>query len=340
LGLIRAFCAAALLLVAANVFAAKTDVVVLQNGDHITGEVKELKRGQLKLDTDEAGTIYIEWDKIAAVTTAGRYEVGTRDGAFYIGTLAPDTSGRFQVIAEIGTITRIAYLEAVSAWPIRSGFFQGIDGTLDVGASFTKSTGVGEISIDVEAARRRPGYDAFTEFSSNLTRQRDSSSTTRFTWLSGYTRFREDRWFFRPFIFVERNPDLGLTVRSSAAMSVGRYLQRSNHSTTLMTVGAAAGREWLTDGDPILNLDALVTFATSFYRYDYPRTTVDLSVMVFPELNHWGRVRTNVNAKLKRELVRDFTAGVSLYDTFDSQPQVPNVSRNDVGVTLSLGWTF
>jgi hypothetical protein len=62
--------------------------------------------------------------------------------------------------------------------------------------------------------------------------------------------------------------------------------------------------------------------------------------MVFPELNHWGRVRTNANMKLKRELVPDFTAGVSLYDTFDSQPQVPNVRRNDVGITLSLGWTF
>ena len=340
MGLIRAFCAAALLLVAANASAAKTDVVVLQNGDRITGEVKELKRGQLRLDTDEAGTIYIEWDKIAAVTTAGRYEVGTRDGAFYDGTLAPDTSGRFQVIAEDGTITKIAYLDAVSAWSIKPGFFQGIDGTLDVGASFTKSTGVGELTIDLEATRRRPGYDAFTQFWSNVTRQTESPVDTRFTWLSGYTHFLEDRWFFRPFIFAERNPDLGLTVRSSAALSVGRYLQRSNYNTTLMTVGAAVGREWLTDGGAILDLDALVTFATSFYRYDYPRTTADLSVMVFPELNRLGRIRTNVNARLKRELVRDFTAGVSLYDTFDSQPQVPNVSRNDIGVTLSIGWIF
>ena len=62
--------------------------------------------------------------------------------------------------------------------------------------------------------------------------------------------------------------------------------------------------------------------------------------MIFPELNHWGRVRANTNVNRKRELVRDFTVGISLYDTFDSQPQVPDVSRNDVGVTLSLRWTF
>jgi hypothetical protein len=323
-----------------NASAAKTDVVVLQNGDRITGEVKELTRGQLKLDTDDAGTIYIEWDKIAAVTTAGRYEVGTRDGAYYVGTLAPDTTDRFQVIAESGTITRLAYIETVSLWSIKPGFIQGIDGTFDLGGSFTKSTGVGELSIDLEATRRRPGYDAFTDFSGFLTRQSTSPLSTRFTWLSGYTRFRADRWLFRPLVFVERNADLGLKLRSSAAMSVGRYLQRSNHNTTLMTVGAAVGLERLIEGDAVPNFDALVTFGTSFYQYDYPRTSLDLSVMVFPELNHWGRVRTDVNAKLKRELVRNFTAGVSLYDTFDSQPQVPDVNRHDVAVTLTLGWTF
>jgi hypothetical protein len=99
---VRAFGAAALLLIAANVFAAKSDVVVLQNGDRITGEVKELKRGQLRLDTEEAGTICVEWDKIAAVTTAGRYQVGHARLRVLRRYLAPDTSGRFQVIAEDG----------------------------------------------------------------------------------------------------------------------------------------------------------------------------------------------------------------------------------------------
>jgi len=40
--------------------AAKTDVVVLLNGDRITGEVKELSYGQLKFKTDDMGTLYIE----------------------------------------------------------------------------------------------------------------------------------------------------------------------------------------------------------------------------------------------------------------------------------------
>jgi hypothetical protein len=45
----------------------KTDVVTLANGDRITGEVKRLERGRLVFDTDDAGTLYFEWDKLVSV---------------------------------------------------------------------------------------------------------------------------------------------------------------------------------------------------------------------------------------------------------------------------------
>ena len=55
-------------LLAMPAIAAKTDVIVLVNGDRITGEVKNLSYGQLKFKTDHMGTVYIEWDKIASVS--------------------------------------------------------------------------------------------------------------------------------------------------------------------------------------------------------------------------------------------------------------------------------
>lgn len=54
-------------------FAAKTDIVILQNGDRTTGEIKELKFGKLKYGTDNAGTISFEWDKIAYLKSVNQY---------------------------------------------------------------------------------------------------------------------------------------------------------------------------------------------------------------------------------------------------------------------------
>ena len=57
---IRTLLAASLLLVAGSAKAEKTDEVVLDTGNTIVGEVKNLVQGKLKYSTDQAGTIYIE----------------------------------------------------------------------------------------------------------------------------------------------------------------------------------------------------------------------------------------------------------------------------------------
>src|SRR5688500_15089747 len=47
---------------------AKSDVLVMKNGDHITCEIVNLTRGQLQIKTDYAlGTITLDWDSVAHV---------------------------------------------------------------------------------------------------------------------------------------------------------------------------------------------------------------------------------------------------------------------------------
>ena len=45
----------------------KSDLVTLYNGDRVTGEIKSLGNGVLKLSTDSMGTVNIEWQEIASV---------------------------------------------------------------------------------------------------------------------------------------------------------------------------------------------------------------------------------------------------------------------------------
>jgi hypothetical protein len=337
--------AATLLVVAASVRGVdaalqKTDVITLRNGDRLTCEVKELSRGQLKVSTDDIGTVYIEWDKITSITTSGDYEVAMRSGTRYIGTFAPGPPGTLAVRGADGSATELDLLEIVSFTSIKTGFFERIDGSVDVGGSYTESSEIGQFSFGFDATYKRPGYDVFTNLDANATVEQDERPTTRFTWRSGYVQFRSNRWTVNPFAFLERNPDLGLSLRTAGALAIGRYLHQSLHSSTLVAGGISVGKEVPIEGDTVTNVDALVTFTTSFYRYDFPRRNVDLSLMVFPALKQWGRVRMNAQAKFRHEFFRDFIAALSFYDTYDSQPTLENVSHNDFGVTLSLGWTF
>ena len=64
----------------------------LLNGDRLTGEVKELFLGQLKYSTDDLGTTYIEWDKVARLTAAGEFELELESGEVMLGMMGAGPS--------------------------------------------------------------------------------------------------------------------------------------------------------------------------------------------------------------------------------------------------------
>lgn len=64
----------------------KTDVVVLDNGDHITGEVMELGSGQLKFKTSHVGTIYFDWTHVVSLTTNQKLAIELTDGTRLFGS--------------------------------------------------------------------------------------------------------------------------------------------------------------------------------------------------------------------------------------------------------------
>ena len=89
----------------APAWAQQTDVVTLANGDRNTGEIVELDRGRLKFETDDAGTILFEWDKIATVEAAGQFEVTTSDGRRFLGSLGRSSARSVLIITASDTIT-------------------------------------------------------------------------------------------------------------------------------------------------------------------------------------------------------------------------------------------
>jgi hypothetical protein len=331
----------ALLVAAAPAAAQKTDVIVLINGDKITGEIKTMNRGRLSLSTDDAGTISIEWTKVSTITSKYQFEVAIAAGPRYVGSLGQAPDGKVGVFASDGTtVAALSIFEIVSIAQLRTTFWQMLDGSLNLGASYAQSSGVGQISFDGKVTYRRPSFNAYTYVSAGLTQKENEPDTQRYTWQFGYTRFWPNGWVVNPLGLIESNPDLGFNLRSTAGGTAGRYLTQSNSGFVLLGAGASVGREQPVDGETTTNVDALVVFNASKFNYDFPKTSLDLTVMVFPSLNDFGRVRINANLSYSRELVKDFNLTFSAYNSYDNRPPTAGANKNDVGFSLSLGWTF
>jgi hypothetical protein len=318
----------------------RTDVVTLANGDRITGEVAELERGRLEFKTDDAGTLYLEWDKLTSVIASGRLvQIETADERRFLGTLTPATSRQLAVTTANGTVL-LPMAEVTSITPIGRSFWRKLDGTFDVGFSYTQSSGIAQLNLNSDTLFRRPASQFRFRASFTQTETDDSTQDDRGAVEASYLRYPWKRWFLTTAGRFESNESLGIVLRSQAAGAVGPRLINSNRTELVVGGGIVVNREAGVDVEPTTNLEGLATVRMWFVTYDRPQTNLDVGVAYYPSISDSGRYRLQIDTSAKREIWSDFFVSVNFYDTFDSEPPNPDANSNDVGVVLSIGWTY
>jgi hypothetical protein len=321
------------------VLAADTDLVVLKNGDRMHGEIKGLEYGRLQFSTTTMSTVYVEWDKVAGLLSPRFFEFELMDGSRYYGSLEPADAGALGVAFE-GQITALDAARVVRIRRIKSSFWDRLDGSISLGASYAKSSEIGQGSLSVSVGTRRPAFELRTDFSTTITVQPDQPDQSRTTGGVSYRRLLRNRWFVPGTGRLERNTDLGLDLRSSAGGGIGRNLVQTNRSVLGASGGLVLNRENPVDGDSTTNVEVFVGGTYEFFTYDTPKTNLDTSFVLYPSLNVSGRYRTDFNLTLSREIVKDFTVGATAYDSYDNKPPGGSSSTHDFGFSLNIGWTF
>jgi hypothetical protein len=101
-----------------------------------------------------------------------------------------------------------------------------------------------------------------------------------------------------------------------------------------VTGGLAVVNEQLAgDEDAQTSVEALFNTDYEFFTYDTPKTTLTTSLTVFPSLTESGRVRSQLDFALRRELITDLF--VEIASRLDSKPE--DGETNDYGIVTSLG---
>lgn len=319
--------------------AADTGSVRLTNGTEVLGEVKGLDLGKLELSTGAMSTIYIKWDRVAAVRAPERFEVETADGRRYYGQLQPASAGKLGVLLA-DRVDELDLWSVVRLRPIKQRFWRRLDGSINLGATYSQSSGVAQGTLNTSVMARRPTFESSTSLSVTLTRQPDVPRTSRGVLTVGYSKLLANRWFIPGTGRFEQNSDLGLRLRSALGIGVGRFLIQTNRSRLTAAGGAIVNRESPYSGDTTINVEAALATGYSFFTYDTPKTSITTNVAVFPSLSNPGRIRSELDVNVQREIVKDFTIGVIAYNSSDNRPPEEGAAKNDFGFTLSVGWAF
>jgi putative salt-induced outer membrane protein YdiY len=323
--------------------APKTDVVVLINGDHITGEVKSLEYNQLKLSTEHMGTIYIEWDKIASLQSSQYLLLERTDGTRYYGQLvAGDADSTLQVARSVDEPLEVVDMAVVvRAQPIEGGdFINRLDGYVSAGLDMANASDRRSIDLAGGLSSRTRVRAWALDGSINLTDDSAGDTSERYQLQGDYRQFHRDRNFYLGFGSLERNTELDLDLRTMAGGGYGRYFVQNNHSEWLAGVGLAYSHENYTGGETFDSVEGVLTTAFKVFRYDFPETDIGGSLTLLPSLTKSGRYRAEADLRAKYEFVDDLYFELKVYGSYDSEPPLADSEQSDYGLTTSLGYSF
>ena len=321
--------------------APKTDVVIFNNGDRLTGEVKSLERGRLRFKTDATDTISIEWRDVAYLSSDQNIQVETEEGKRYLGHLERGESEYLTVVQTQSGPVELESGAVVLMTPIEERGVSRLDGDITAGYNFAQASQIKQLHFGLDMDYRTETRIVSLRVDATTSDSAGSESSQRESVDLSYTRLWPNRWLTGGVLSLNRNDELGVDLRTSIGAGGGRILKQSNTMDLSLTGGLLFSRENVSSGLPDEDTwEAIGTLRWGWFRYDSPELDLSTELQLIPNLTDTGRVRGEFDISLRWEMIEDLFWELSFYDSYDSDPVVLGAEKNDYGVNTSLGWDF
>jgi putative salt-induced outer membrane protein YdiY len=218
-------------------------VVTLDNGDRLSGELKQLSNGTLVLQSGVLGEVKIPWNKIRSLVSDDPVRVQLNDGATVAGKLTLDADGRVAVQPPASEQTVSVARQDVSALnpPSVDDRFK-YSGKIDLGGSSTSgNTEDDQLHTSGELIARSPENRYTLRWEVNEARSADIKTTANRRLLAQYDRFLDPKNYLFLNAKGERDEFADLNLRTSLGGGYGRQFI----DTDLIKLSAEVGLNYV-----------------------------------------------------------------------------------------------
>jgi len=333
--------ALALLAGALAIAAPKTDVITLNNGDRITGEIKSLDRGKLLLGTDNLGDIEIEWDQVASVETNQVMQVELNSGVVVFGPLIGHAPPGTLLVQGTSSPTQLPILDVVRMAPIEKDLIKRFKGSVSAGYSLVAANQQEQFNFDLNTQYRTPRF--LGKFGANVTTTASATDETSRRALGALELYHlfDNRWYAGGLLRADRNDELGIKERYSWGAGGGRFLVFTNKVQWSVLVGILDTRERdVDDQEKNHSVEGLLATSLDWFRFRKPEFDLSSEIAVLPNLTESGRWRSTYSLAFKWQIYRDFYWKVQFTGDYDNRPREAGASHDDYSLITSLGSTF
>ncbi|TCK70902.1 DUF481 domain-containing protein [Acidipila rosea] len=338
---------ALLFLVAVPAFAAarrSDDVVILQNGDKITGEIRSLKNGELTIQPSYAkNAVVIDWSKVQKIESTQIFAVHAFSGARTQGPLhvsrqqsSPAGAEPSQEQFPLSAITAIE--------PVGSTLWSNLHGNVDTGLSFTGTNSQQSATVQGSVAYTSAMRRAQLSLSDQFATQANAKNTNEMLIQSAvYRQIRQSRNYAGALANFLSSSQQNVSLRSTIGAGFERYLVMNRHSSVAGTLGLAYTDQINQPSSTGIrserqrSMDGALALEAAFYRFSSINFTT--SAWLYPGITDAGRFRMTLNQSAYYSLIQGSYVRFTIYDYYDNQPQI-GTPPNNVGGVLSIGWAF
>ena len=325
--------------------AKRKDVVVMNNGDHFTGEVKRLQNGLLFVETDYvSGNIGLDWNQVQSVQTTATYRIVLNNGKRLDGKIEKDSGDKEKtddfLIQEATEEVLVPSASITSMETKKPTFWRQLQGAIDFGYSFASGNGQSALNTDTSAAYATPAWEVATSFDATLNGQTGASKTNREDVQVTFSKFLSRNSFLAGLSDFLHSTQQDLNLRTTLGGGYGRFLKRTTNSNFAWLGGVVYLHETFntSTGNPSdQSTEAVVGLQYNLVRFKFGE--FDSQVRVFPGLSDAGRIRLTTNNTATIKLVNNFHLQFTFWDNFDSRPPVA-ARKNELGISSGIGWSF
>lgn len=320
-----------------------TDVVVLANGDRITGEIKGLERGLLTLKTDALGTVEIEWAKIGRIETQQLLEIEDSAHKRYLGqVVGTGEDGSLQIAPSRGGVdSQLAMARVVRISPLSDDPWEyRLDGNVSLGLSAASANEDRQVALSAEVDYRDQRRSVEASYSGARTQSANNPDVQRQDAQFTYRSFSRESGFWAAAVRVSTNDQLDLRLRRQAGGGVGHYWLRDAKRELSGLVGLVVTRERYRGDHSREQLEGMLQGRFDVYRQGYPEIDVSALMTLYPSLSVSGRVRSEWSLEARVELIDGIYYELAYRRSQDNKPPGGDSRQIDWSLTTSVGYEF
>jgi len=319
----------------------KTDIVTTTDGATYVGEIKDVQYATITLDTDPAGTIELQWRYVTGLQSKYRYRVRLAGGDLKFGTLGvPSEKGLLNIVGDPASV-EVGLDKIVEIVPFEHGFWERLDGSLNFGLTYTKSSEAFQYNLGADISYRRPAGYAQLTAQSILNKQKGAAKSDQHNLQFSMSHPWSNKWGWFETAQVQSNPDQGYQLRTIVGGGVSNFMIEQTSELLLGNFGVVYNREEVTDSSTVDNsLEATAGISFRKFKTRSGVPSLQVSLQAFRDLSGSSRFRATLNFVISWKLASIFNVNFQVQDNYDSDPPGTDSLKNDVNVITSIGYTF